>query len=374
MKIRILLLLEVVIFLAGCSWQKNTINRQIKSPFIEKDKRLVFKNLVTNRDYIIYLYWLELVYGESYPAQVLNALPEPDKIDAQNLRLLYQDYDQCRNPDVQSKASSFYVCDNHEYCNSYTNFVAFLLDEASPFLRNYVSNPAYLDYPMTGLNPTQIYEMGKWMTDRYNEHTLIKYGYLNPNNEQKDEDNFVTEAYVVEQYQGNVRKTLVCYDDKERISISWKQQIFLPLFHPSDTMLLSLDKPLFRAYPPHRHYFLKTWEELLHITYPNSKKAVVKDRKESQSTSLEHTIEELFLPDFYKNCPTKVVNIDSILTNKNDYPWEEKDSLGRMPFVIIANHADSLPVVVEEACLRQQWEDLGQKSHYVFRFEVRVEK
>lgn len=372
MKIRIFLFLGICIFLAGCSWQKNIINQQIKSPFIEKDQRLIFKNLVTNRDYIIYLYWLELVYGESYPTQLLNALPEQGKINTQNLHLLYKDYDQCRNPDVQSKSSTFYVCDNHEYCNSYTNFVAFLLDMASPFLRNYVSNPLYLDYPITGLNPTQIYEMGKWMTDRYNEHALIQYGYFNANSEQKDEDNFVTEAYAVEQYQGNVRKTLVCYDDDERISISWKEQLLLPLFHPSDTMQLPLSKSLFRAYPPHRHYFLKTWEELFRITYPNSKKVIIKGREELQISELEHITEELFLPDFYKNCPTKVVNIDSILTNKNDYPWEEKDSLGRMPFVIIANHADSLPVIVEDACLRKQWENLGKKSNYVFRFEVSI--
>ncbi|MGB0863400.1 MAG: SUMF1/EgtB/PvdO family nonheme iron enzyme [Saprospiraceae bacterium] len=118
-----------------------------------------------NINYAIYLKWLNAIYSESYPEVSLEAYPkqlENDKF------LTYND----------------------------------------PYLQSYLTHPAYAYYPVTGLNWSQIQKYLAWKTDRLNEMILVKEGILNWNPDQQDEDNFNTEAYLISQYEGNVRKNL----------------------------------------------------------------------------------------------------------------------------------------------------------------------
>ncbi len=118
---------------------------------------------VANTDYREYLYWLARVYGESYPEVLLQALPDT---------LVWREE------------------------------LAF----NEPLVETYFRHPSYDDYPVVGVNWLQANDYCKWRTDRVNEMLLIEKGILNPNPEQQDEDNFNTDAYLVGQYEGDVRK------------------------------------------------------------------------------------------------------------------------------------------------------------------------
>jgi gliding motility-associated lipoprotein GldJ len=117
---------------------------------------------VANIDYLEYLYWLTRVY-QSYPE--VGEKNKPDTL--------------CwRSP----------------------------LGYNEPYVRTYLRHPAYQNYPVVGVNWTQATDYCKWRTDRVNEQIMIRQGYFKPNPNQTDDDNFNTEAYLVGQYEGMVKK------------------------------------------------------------------------------------------------------------------------------------------------------------------------
>jgi len=59
-----------------------------------------------------------------------------------------------------------------------------------------------------GVSWDQATEYARWRTDRVNEMILVERGILELNTEQKDDDNFNTESYLLGLYQGTVRKNL----------------------------------------------------------------------------------------------------------------------------------------------------------------------
>ncbi len=120
---------------------------------------------VANTDYKEYLYWLRRVFNESYPEVYLNALPDT---------LVWREE------------------------------LAF----NEPYVETYFRHPSYDDYPVVGVNWIQANDYCKWRTDRVNEMILIEKGILNANPDQNNEDNFNTEAYLVGQYEGSVKKNL----------------------------------------------------------------------------------------------------------------------------------------------------------------------
>ncbi|MEZ4982402.1 MAG: SUMF1/EgtB/PvdO family nonheme iron enzyme [Saprospiraceae bacterium] len=120
---------------------------------------------VTNHNYREYLYWLDRVYGESYPEVEQNALPDT---------LVWREE----------------------------------LSFNEPFVETYFRHPAYDDYPVVGVNWNQANDYAYWRSQRVNEMILVERGILNLNTEQRDEDNFDTKAYLAGQYQGDVRKNL----------------------------------------------------------------------------------------------------------------------------------------------------------------------
>ena len=119
----------------------------------------------SNLDYREYLYWLDRVFGENYPEIHRDALPDT---------LVWREE----------------------------------LAYNEPLVETYFRHPSYDNYPVVGVNWTQSNRYAEWRTDRVNEMLLIERGVVNPNMEQKDEDNFNTEAYLVGQYEPDVRKNL----------------------------------------------------------------------------------------------------------------------------------------------------------------------
>ena len=118
---------------------------------------------VRNIDYREYIYWLTNTFGEAYPEVVRDALPDT---------LVWREE------------------------------LAF----NEPLVQTYFRYPAYDDYPVVGVNWTQANDFSKWRTDRVNEMILIERGNINLTTEQRDEDNFNTEAYLAGQYEPERRK------------------------------------------------------------------------------------------------------------------------------------------------------------------------
>jgi len=114
---------------------------------------------VANIDYREYMWWLRRVFGESYPEVYFKALPDS---------LVWREE----------------------------------LAYNEPFVETYFRHASYNDYPVVGVTWLQANDYSKWRTDRVNEMLLIKKGVLASNSEQRDEDNFNTEAYLVGQYEG----------------------------------------------------------------------------------------------------------------------------------------------------------------------------
>lgn len=142
---------------------------------------------VSNREYRFYTEWLGRTFGASYPEVVIDALPDT---------LVW-------------------------------------LDELSynePMAEQYFRYPSYDDYPVVGVSWLQATEFCKWRSDRVNETRLIRQGVLNANIEQKDQDNFNTGAYLVGQYEGNVRKNVKDIATGESRPVRVEDGILLPSF------------------------------------------------------------------------------------------------------------------------------------------------
>lgn len=118
---------------------------------------------VSNLDYLEYIYWLGRVYGQDYPQVVQKALPDS---------LVWRDR----------------------------------LSYNEPLVELYFRHPSYHDYPVVGVSWLQANDYANWRTDRVNELLLIKAGVLDFDPDQKNENNFNTEAYLAGQYQGLVRE------------------------------------------------------------------------------------------------------------------------------------------------------------------------
>lgn len=118
---------------------------------------------VTNLHYKEYIYWMRRTFGEDNP-QIIKAI-RPDTLVWRE-ELAYNE----------------------------------------PYVEYYFTYPAYNDYPVVGVSWVQANQFARWRTDRVNEMLLIKNAYLENNNEQKNEDNFTTDAYTAGQYVGATGK------------------------------------------------------------------------------------------------------------------------------------------------------------------------
>jgi formylglycine-generating enzyme len=141
-------------------YEWNNIPRRVTVPSFYMDE-----TEVANIDYVEYLYWLDRVFGTNYPEVYRKALPDT---------LVWREK----------------------------------LAYNEPLIETYLRHPAYRNYPVVGVSWTQASDYCLWRTDRVNEMLLIKAGILDFDPDQKNENNFNTEAYLAGQYEGLVNKPL----------------------------------------------------------------------------------------------------------------------------------------------------------------------
>lgn len=143
---------------------------------------------VSNLHYREYLYWLDRVFGTDYPEVYKKALPDT---------LVWR-----------SK-------------------VGF----NEPYVELYLRHPAYNDYPVVGVNWLQANDFCAWRTDRVNEQILIREGIMRVNPAQINEDNFNTDAYLANQYEGLVKSPLNDLNpNRDTRKVIMEDGIFLPRY------------------------------------------------------------------------------------------------------------------------------------------------
>jgi gliding motility-associated lipoprotein GldJ len=149
---------------------------------------------VTNLDYLEYLYWIQRVFGDTYPEVYRQALPDT---------LVWRDR----------------------------------LAYNEPLANLYLRHPAYQNYPVVGVSWIQATNYCDWRSDRVNEMILIRQGILEVDWDQNDDDNFNTDAYLAGQYDGAVYKPLQDLNpegDGER-AVRMEDGILLPKYRlPSE--------------------------------------------------------------------------------------------------------------------------------------------
>ena len=142
---------------------------------------------VSNTDYREYLHYTKRVYGETFPGELMSALPDT---------LVWREE----------------------------------LAYNEPFVETYFRHPGYDEYPVVGVNWLQANKYCKWRSNVVNEMVLIERGILNPNTQQKDSDVFDTEAYLAGQYQGSVRENLKDHLTGGERPVRFEDGIMLPKY------------------------------------------------------------------------------------------------------------------------------------------------
>lgn len=143
---------------------------------------------VSNLHYREYLYWLDRVFGTDYPEVYKKALPDT---------LVWR-----------SKVGY-----------------------NEPYVELYLRHPAYNDYPVVGVNWLQANDYCAWRTDRVNEQILIREGIMRVNPAQINEDNFNTDSYLSNQYEGLVKSPLNDLNpNRDTRKVIMEDGIFLPRY------------------------------------------------------------------------------------------------------------------------------------------------
>ncbi|MCL6523965.1 MAG: SUMF1/EgtB/PvdO family nonheme iron enzyme [Thermoflavifilum sp.] len=148
---------------------------------------------VANVHYREYLFWLNRVFGQTYPQVYLKALPDT---------LVWRSE----------------------------------LAYNEPLVEYYFRHPAYNYYPVVGVNWEQASDFCKWRSDRVNEKLLIDAGILSMqdiDNEQAD-NVFTTSAYLAGLYEGtpgkmaNSRKSPYRNPDGTPRNVTFEDGLLLP--------------------------------------------------------------------------------------------------------------------------------------------------
>lgn len=266
---------------------------------------------ITNREYIIFLVWNIEVFGDEFPDYVSKLIPHRQSDDT-----------------LSQKEGIFEILiANEEY------------------LKEYILNTNYIDYPVTGLNLFQLGEMYLWMSDRYAENKLVKLRHLTHNFAQYNEDNFSLDAFICSQYMGDVFTGF-----KPKLS----DNIFIPNFRPpflreeyysKNAWRQSEKKQIWKPYKMEKNDFLWTWNELYiqdnKVVFPlitNQAPLLLSGLK--KTANYENHTRTFYLKN-KKEFYSSVKYIESMA-------GIEKDEYGKMPYIYTGHNLYGRPIVIDK--------------------------
>jgi hypothetical protein len=301
---------------------------------------------ITNKEYILYLVWTEKVYV-SYPKAYLDNLPG-----------------------LNDKARQY------EYLRPFSDSVSFryYLDNAESYVANYMFNPEYINYPVIGISWEQANKFCHWLSDRYNEYSLLNKNYLTIELYQRDADNFSTESFILGQYTGTINKPLPIFTNpKTAKGFDYMNYYLRPSFHLatryelkmcSKMILPTVTKNLYNVFDKYSEdccEFLKLFYENY---LPKQKGYIYVDPepygKENKTyyLSSDKYYEGIKLPakfsewcldsyvetegysiaGIYQKYGFELEYFQKIISIEDSYLAPRKDSLGLSPFIIIGEN------------------------------------
>lgn len=321
----------------------------------------ISRSPITNRDYLIYILWRMNVYGADYLTPIIEVFPG-----------------------LTRKVDDSFFAEFYEAKNPFE----FIMNNSQEYVRNYMYNVEYLDYPVLGLNWKQAFQFNKWLSDRYNEYELIQNGLYEISIYELDEDCFVTEAYLYDQYYGQGRLS--------DSTISWEDSLLLPCFRlPTQNEVKSLNNLVdsnieIRNYQKDKKSYLEPWQNLYlsikpnqiqcfnHVILGNNKIDYIIEKPEGK-----FNIEELVFQELYLEEKNNLGNLNFLqalefngykIMSKNNFVDEygyflEKDSLGFMQFIIIDTDQIGEPKLIVYNGFSNTKNVVSEKMT-VFRFAV----
>lgn len=246
----ILLYVLVLIFSLRSTAQTELFYKgsQISYTKVDSEFIAISQRPVTNMEYIIYLMWLRNTFR------------------GEQLDVFYS----CV-PGLNIDSLKTHVANKYKDTPKWELYIDMktVIKYSKPFVKDYMFNPKYLDYPVVGVSWQNANNYGKWLSDRFNEVTLIKKGYLFYVRTPTDQDYFNTEDYIAGMWQGQTKAKVPSTDGEGSNirSYSWKDYVFVPAFRlPSqkeiiEAKILNLDINEVKPFPFSKKHFLYQWQK-----------------------------------------------------------------------------------------------------------------
>lgn len=293
-----------------------------------KDSVMIMQRPVTNREYVLYVMWTYCVYSENYPEEIHQLLPgyDPQRGDG--------------GYSGETAGSGFF----HTMCSACPTFV-----------RHYIFNPVYADFPVLGLSHYQASGFLKWYSDRYNEYLLIRAGKLQEDPTQSSENCFVTESYLCGQYMGYVNR-------RDTVPARWNDRVLIPSFRlptSSELALAAKSGVLKKEMAAYQHkknevldvfgkYLLEVKNNQYILKTVNGFSETMESAGDFSLSDIRYT--EMTLDVTPSDPPVSVMTVFAEMGQPEvalgDFVETEKDSLGRMPFLFMAENRLKRPVII----------------------------
>lgn len=293
------------------------------------DPFLISTRPATNREYILFLIWTQEVYGVDYPERFYEILPVADTTE--------HGYNLFDESDPSKR------------------IIISWIEKSSPIIRDYMFNPKYIDYPVVGISWYQAGLFCQWLTDRYNENKLMESKVLRFDPNQQNEENFNTEAYFAGMYEG-IRGS--------GTPPTWPDHALIPAFRLPSMRELSycqsqrIIQNEFKAYPLNKKSFLQVWDDF--YLSVNEDEIIIKSAnyplfsvsgRGQDWLSDQSAMTEMTLDQGMAESPSTIIEIFALAGQKElNYAKsmkQEKDSLGTMRYMIIAERDNQSPQIVE---------------------------
>ena len=336
--------LFLFILLGFCySFSQSGLKQLQNTEFIEQphqDPFLISTRPITNREYLIYLLWTQMVNDDS--SRFIQAFPCLHPSGVANVTKGIEEYNK-----------------THQYRNDPCLF-RLCYNNADSLVRCYFLSPQYLDYPILGLSQLQANRFCKWLSDRYNEVTLIRRGYFYFNPNQYGDDIFVSEAYLMNQYEGLQKRKAW-----GKPIISWEKHILIPAFRLPTVVELELAgktshfETEMKAYPFstsnilyqwYRFYEIKT-KDYIQFYYGCDGLEPFGESNKNFSASAIHPSELTFDSELNSGSPDiKVVfdQLDLLIGDSVDVLMHKnKNIFGQMDFIIVDETSEGKPYIVK---------------------------